>query len=551
MGRAAGPRPAARRGRHGLRGERRRDRRLRHRRRGAGGGRGPPACAAGRRDRRARGRPRAARRGPRPAAARHRPARPDARLGGGRRRAAGRALRCTTSASTGCATSRRPSACSRSARPATSRCARWTPRRTTCRATRRRFVGRDAELAELHGRLAQARLITITGPGGSGKTRLAAQLAADEASRRPDGAWWVELGDIADPGQVAESVAAALGVLVDPAQGTVGLAACAARLPPPAALPGQLRARARRRRRRRRRAVRGLPGGRDRRHQPGAARAHGRAGVAAAAAARPRGARAVRRARGARAARPRARRGGRRRHRLDVHAAGRVAARARAGRRVAAHAHPAPDRGRPRRPLRAARAQPARRRPAPREPARLDGVEPQPARRDRPRRVPPARGVPGGLRSGGGARGVRRGRRRARRPRPPRRQVAAWWPTARATGCRRRSASTPPTGCAPRASAARPPTGCWRTCSPACATRRRCATPTRTAGAPRSPPSTTTCAPRSSMGSTPRTPSPRARCVAELPWLWQMHRQGREGLGFLRRAIARSPDDRSPSRRGC
>ena len=85
------------------------------------------------------------------------------------------------------------------------------------------FVGRDAELAELHDRLAQARLITITGPGGSGKTRLAAQLAADEASRRPDGAWWVELGDIADPGQVAESVAAALGVLVDPAQGTVAL----------------------------------------------------------------------------------------------------------------------------------------------------------------------------------------------------------------------------------------------------------------------------------------------------------------------------------------
>jgi predicted ATPase/DNA-binding CsgD family transcriptional regulator len=85
------------------------------------------------------------------------------------------------------------------------------------------FVGREAELADLHGRLAQARLITVTGPGGSGKTRVAAQLAADEAGRRPDGAWWVELGDVADPGQVAEAVAAALGVLVDPAQGTVAL----------------------------------------------------------------------------------------------------------------------------------------------------------------------------------------------------------------------------------------------------------------------------------------------------------------------------------------
>jgi AAA ATPase domain len=83
------------------------------------------------------------------------------------------------------------------------------------------FVGREAELADLHDRLAQARLITIIGPGGSGKTRLAAQLAADEAGPRPDGAWWVELGDVADPGQVAQAVAAALGVLVDPAQGTV------------------------------------------------------------------------------------------------------------------------------------------------------------------------------------------------------------------------------------------------------------------------------------------------------------------------------------------
>ena len=96
-----------------------------------------------------------------------------------------------------------------------------TPNNLPSRATT--FVGREAELADLHGRLAQARLLTITGPGGSGKTRLAAQLAADEAGRRPDGAWWVELGDVADPGQVAQAVAAALGVLVDPAQGTVAL----------------------------------------------------------------------------------------------------------------------------------------------------------------------------------------------------------------------------------------------------------------------------------------------------------------------------------------
>jgi predicted ATPase/DNA-binding CsgD family transcriptional regulator len=96
-----------------------------------------------------------------------------------------------------------------------------TPNNLQSRATS--FVGRDAELAELRGRLTHARLLTITGPGGSGKTRLAAQLAAGEVDRRPDGVWWVELGDVADPGQVAQTVAAELGVLVDPAQGTVAL----------------------------------------------------------------------------------------------------------------------------------------------------------------------------------------------------------------------------------------------------------------------------------------------------------------------------------------
>ena len=170
------------------------------------------------------------------------------------------------------------------------------------------FVGRDAELADLHGRLAQARLITITGPGGSGKTRLAAQLAADEASRRPDGAWWVELGDIADPGQVAESVAAALGVLVDPGQGTVALlrAQLASRrlllcldncehvLAAVADVAGALFA--------------GCPEVAIVATSREPLGLTGRAGVAVAAAARARGARAVRRARGAHAARPRARR---------------------------------------------------------------------------------------------------------------------------------------------------------------------------------------------------------------------------------------------------
>lgn len=85
------------------------------------------------------------------------------------------------------------------------------------------FVGRGVELAALQRHLSQARLLTITGPGGSGKTRLAARVAAGQVDRRPDGVWWVELGHVGDPGEVAQAVAAALNVLVDPAHGTIAL----------------------------------------------------------------------------------------------------------------------------------------------------------------------------------------------------------------------------------------------------------------------------------------------------------------------------------------
>ncbi|HXJ49567.1 MAG TPA: AAA family ATPase, partial [Candidatus Acidoferrum sp.] len=48
------------------------------------------------------------------------------------------------------------------------------------------FVGREPQLAELRRLLRQARLITLTGPGGAGKTRLAVRLAADLLARHPD-----------------------------------------------------------------------------------------------------------------------------------------------------------------------------------------------------------------------------------------------------------------------------------------------------------------------------------------------------------------------------
>jgi predicted ATPase len=83
------------------------------------------------------------------------------------------------------------------------------------------FVGRRAELTAVSALLGGRRLVTLTGVGGSGKTRLAARLAADQAARWPDGVWWVELEAVTDPTQVAEAAAATIGVLVEPVQGSL------------------------------------------------------------------------------------------------------------------------------------------------------------------------------------------------------------------------------------------------------------------------------------------------------------------------------------------
>jgi predicted ATPase/DNA-binding CsgD family transcriptional regulator/transcriptional regulator with XRE-family HTH domain len=74
------------------------------------------------------------------------------------------------------------------------------------------FVGRGEPLLEVAGRLSDHRLVTVTGPGGAGKTRLAVQVARQVADRFADGAWLVELAQVVDSAQVAVVVAAALGV---------------------------------------------------------------------------------------------------------------------------------------------------------------------------------------------------------------------------------------------------------------------------------------------------------------------------------------------------
>jgi predicted ATPase/class 3 adenylate cyclase len=78
------------------------------------------------------------------------------------------------------------------------------------------FVGREAEIAEVEERLEQARLLTLTGTGGCGKTRLAVQVAADLLDAYPDGIWFVDLAPLADAALVPQAVAVALGLRETP-----------------------------------------------------------------------------------------------------------------------------------------------------------------------------------------------------------------------------------------------------------------------------------------------------------------------------------------------
>jgi predicted ATPase/class 3 adenylate cyclase/DNA-binding CsgD family transcriptional regulator len=74
------------------------------------------------------------------------------------------------------------------------------------------FVGRVAERGQLGELVSAHRLVTVTGPGGCGKTRLTLEVAADTAADRPDGIWLAELSGVADPDLVADTVLAAVDV---------------------------------------------------------------------------------------------------------------------------------------------------------------------------------------------------------------------------------------------------------------------------------------------------------------------------------------------------
>ena len=85
------------------------------------------------------------------------------------------------------------------------------------------FVGREGERTELAHVLAATPLLTLTGAGGVGKTRLALELVRDHIARYQDGVWLVELAGLADPSLVPSAVGAVLG-MVEPSDRTIAAA---------------------------------------------------------------------------------------------------------------------------------------------------------------------------------------------------------------------------------------------------------------------------------------------------------------------------------------
>src|SRR6516162_7456249 len=78
------------------------------------------------------------------------------------------------------------------------------------------FIGREEAVRDVAGLLEEYRLVTVTGPGGVGKTRLAGEVAGQVASRFTDGTWLAGLGAVRDSAQVAAVVAAALKIPEQP-----------------------------------------------------------------------------------------------------------------------------------------------------------------------------------------------------------------------------------------------------------------------------------------------------------------------------------------------
>ena len=83
------------------------------------------------------------------------------------------------------------------------------------------FIGREKELAEVKRLLKDTQLLTLLGPGGTGKTRLMLQVAEEVIEDYPDGVWLVELAPLTDPDLIPERIATALGIQEQPGRGVL------------------------------------------------------------------------------------------------------------------------------------------------------------------------------------------------------------------------------------------------------------------------------------------------------------------------------------------
>jgi predicted ATPase/class 3 adenylate cyclase len=89
------------------------------------------------------------------------------------------------------------------------------------------FIGRESEVTELQAAVKAHRLMTLTGVGGVGKTRLALEVAARLADEFPDGVWFFDLAAVADPAAVPDALAAVLGIIQQPGKSVANSVAAA------------------------------------------------------------------------------------------------------------------------------------------------------------------------------------------------------------------------------------------------------------------------------------------------------------------------------------
>ena len=95
------------------------------------------------------------------------------------------------------------------------------------RAATTSFIGRESEVGEVQAAVKAHRLVTLTGVGGVGKTRLALEVAARLADEFPDGVWFFELAAVTDPAAVPDAVAAVLGITQQPGKSVANSVAAA------------------------------------------------------------------------------------------------------------------------------------------------------------------------------------------------------------------------------------------------------------------------------------------------------------------------------------